>query len=47
MVLEAHMKLCMAEPDFQEKFLLLQKLGKWAKTGPKTRFFEFIEKFGH
>ena len=23
------------------------ELGKWAKNGPKTKFFWFIEKFGH
>ena len=33
-------KLCMAELDF----FLLPKLGKWTKIGPKTEFFEFIEK---
>ena len=32
MVLEAHMKFCVTEPGFLEKFLLLQKLGKWTKN---------------
>ena len=36
----------MAEPDFQEKFILSQKLEKCAKNEPK-QVFEFIEKFGH
>ena len=40
------MKLCLTESDFLETFFLLQKLGKWTKIGPKTGFFEFIEKFG-
>ena len=39
------MKLYVTEPDFPEKFLLLPKLGKWTKNGPKTGFFEFIENF--
>ena len=47
MVLEIHMKLCVTEPDFPEKFVLSPKLGKGTKKGPKTGFFEFIEKFGH
>ena len=38
-MLETHMKLCVTEPHFPEKFLLLQNLGKWAKNGPKTGFF--------
>ena len=46
-VLEIHMKLCVTEPDFPEKSFLLRKLGKWTKNGPKTGFFEFIEKFCH
>ena len=29
------------------KNILPPKLGKWTKNGPKTGFFEFIEKFGH
>ena len=33
---ETHMKLCVTEPDFLEKNFLPQKLGKWAKNGPKT-----------
>ena len=47
MVLEFHVKLCMTEPDFQGKFLLPSKLGKWAINGQKTGFFEFSGKFGH
>ena len=47
MVLETHMKLWMTEPNFLKKFFLPEKLGKWAKNGPKTGFFKFIEKFGH
>ena len=33
MVLETHMKLCMAELDFPGNFFLPQKWGKWAKNG--------------
>ena len=47
MVLETHIKLCMTEPDFLEKFSLHQKVEKWTKNVLKTEFFEFIEKFGH
>ena len=47
MVQETHVKLCMAEPDFPEKKFLPPKLRKWTKNGPKTRLFEFTEKFGH
>ena len=47
MVLETHMKMCVTEPDFLETFLLPPKLGKWTMNGPKTGFFELIEKFGH
>ena len=47
MVLETHMKLCATELDFLEKIFLHQKLGKWTKNEPKTRFLKFIEKFGH
>ena len=43
MVLENHMKLCMAELDFPEKKFLPPKLGKWTKSG----LFKFIEKFCH
>ena len=42
MVLETHMYLCMTESDFQGKFFLPQKSGKWAQNWPKTGFFEFI-----
>ena len=45
MVLETYMKFCMIE--ISENFFLPKKLGKWTKNGPKTRFFEFIEKFGN
>ena len=48
MVLEIHMKLWVKELDFLEKiFFLSHKIGKWTKNGSKTRFFEFIGKFGH
>ena len=47
MVLETQMMLCVAEPDFPENSFLPQKLGKWTRNGPKTWFFEFIEKFCH
>ena len=47
MVLEAHMKLCVAEPDFSGGNFLPKKMGKWTKNGTKTGFFEFIEKFGN
>ena len=43
---EPHMKLCMTGLDFVEKNFLSPKLEKWTKNGPKTDFFEFIEKFG-
>ena len=39
MVLESHVKLRMAEPDFLGKFFLPQKLGKWAK---KQDFFNLL-----
>ena len=42
-VLETHMKLCVAEPDFQEKIFLPPKLGKWAKNGSKTGFFDLLK----
>ena len=32
---------------FSGKFFLFPELGKWAQNGPKTRFFQFIVKFGH
>ena len=35
-MLEIHMKLCVTA-GFS---------GKWTENGPKTGFFEFIEKFG-
>ena len=47
MILETHIKLCVTAPDFLEKLFLPQKLGKWAKNGPKTGSYEYIEKFGH
>ena len=47
MVLEAHMKPCVTDPYFLEKFFLPPQLGKWTKNGPKTGFFKFIETFGH
>ena len=37
MMLETHMKLCMTEPDFVEKFICPQI----SKNGPKTGFLEF------
>ena len=37
-VLETRMKLCLTEPDFLEKKVFAQKLGKWTKNGPKTGF---------
>ena len=47
MVVETHMKLRVTEPDFLGRFPFAQKLGKSAQNGPKTMFFQFIEKFGH
>ena len=47
MVLETHVKLSVTEPDFLEKIFVPKHLGKWTKNGPKTGFFEFIERFGH
>ena len=32
---------------FSRKKIFAQKLGKWAKNGPKTGFFQFIRKFAH
>ena len=46
-MLETHMKFCVTEPDFLEKIFLPKTLGKWVKNGPKTGFFEYIEKFCH
>ena len=46
MVLEIHMKLCVTEPDFPEKFFFCPK--NWEngpKMGQKQGFFEFIENF--
>ena len=36
-VLKTHMKSCMTEPDFLEKFCLPKKFEKWTRNGPKTR----------
>ena len=47
MVVETHMKLRVTEPNFLGRFPFAQKLGKSAQNGPKTMFFQFIEKFGH
>ena len=47
MVLETQMKLCVTEQDFPGKFLLLQKLGKWAQNRAETEFFEVIGKCSH
>ena len=48
MVVETHMNLCVIELDFPGHFFFLpQKLGKWAKSRPKTEFFEFIEELSH
>ena len=47
MVVETHMKLRVTESDFLGRFPFAQKLGKSAQNGPKTMFFQFIEKFGH
>ena len=46
-MLETYTKLGMTEHDFLEKLFLPPELGKWTKKGPKTGFFEFIEKFGY
>ena len=46
MALEIHMKLCVKEPDVLKKKIGGEG-GEWPETGPKTGFFEFIEKFGH
>ena len=47
MLLETHMNLCMIEPEFQRKFYLRQKWGKWVRNGPKTGFLESIGKLSH
>ena len=47
MELESHVKLGVTEPDFQGKFFLPEKLGKWAQNRPKTGFFQFNGKFSH
>ena len=46
MVLETHIKLLVTGLDFPGGNVLPPKLGKCTKNGQKTRFFEFIEKFG-
>ena len=46
MALETNMKLCVTA-GFSGKNFLLPKLGKWIKNGPKTGFFEFMEKFSY
>ena len=43
MMLETHTKLCVTELDFVEKNFLFQKLGKWAKNGPKTFFLNILK----
>ena len=43
MLLEGHIKLCVTELDFPENFFYPKN---W-ENGPKTWFFQFIEKFGH
>ena len=43
MVLAAHVVLCVTEPDFWKKNLLLQKCGKCAKNGPKIGFLNLLE----
>ena len=50
MVLKTHMRLYVIGPDFLGFFffvLFFFFTPKIGKNGPKTRFFEFIEKFGH
>ena len=47
MMLEPQVNLCVREPDFMGKIFFPQKLGKWAKNGPKQGFFKFIGKFGN
>ena len=47
MVLETHMKLLVTEPYFLEKIFFPQNFGKLTKNGPKTGFFELIERFDH
>ena len=46
MVLETHIKLLVTGLDFPGGNVLPPKLGNCTKNGQKTRFFEFIEKFG-
>ena len=49
-MLETHMKLCVTQPDFLEKFFLPQKLGKWVLNILKNwekQGLEYIEKFCH
>ena len=49
MMLQTRMKLCVTA-GLSGKTFQLKNLGKWIKwikNGPETRFFEFIETFGH
>ena len=39
MVLETHVKLCVTEPDFSEKKLFAQKIGKIDQKCAKNRVF--------
>ena len=43
MVLETHMKLCVAEPDFLGKSFFAPKFGKGPKMGQKQGFFNLFE----
>ena len=46
-MLETHMKLCVTEPDFPEKFFCPKNCENGTKMGQKQDFFEYIEKFCH
>ena len=47
MVLENHMKLCVIELDFPEKYFCFKNWENEPKMGQKYDFSGFIEKFGH
>ena len=44
MLLETHIKLCVAEPDFLEKKNLLPKFEKGTKMGQKQDLLNLLEK---
>ena len=46
-MLETHISLCLTDPDFSGKKICPKNWESGPKMGPKSGFFEFIEKSGH